>query len=150
MKKFVRFREVFVVLVSLLLILLFAYTGLTKLLEGNMFYDTIRNSPIFGGETIAAIAAIVIPVSEIVVALLIVWRRTRLLGLYAALVLMLIFAGYTVALLFFAPSLPCSCGGIVSLLSWKQHLMLVLVFLFLILLSIIGLKPVKIKSYKNE
>ena len=150
MKKFVRFREVFVVLVSLLLILLFAYTGLTKLLEGNMFYDTIRNSPIFGGETIAAIAAIVIPVSEIVVALLIVWRRTRLLGLYAALVLMLIFAGYTGTLLFFAPSLPCSCGGIISLLSWKQHLMLVLVFLFLILLSIIGLKPVKIKSYKYE
>lgn len=150
MKKFVRFREAFVVLVSLLLILLLAYTGLTKLLEGKMFYDNIRNSPIFGGETIAAIAAIVIPVSEIVVALLIVWRRTRLLGLYAALVLMLIFAGYTVSLLFFAPSLPCSCGGIISLLSWKQHLMLILVFLFLILLSIIVLKPVKIKSYKNE
>lgn len=150
MKKFERFREAFVVLVSLLLILLLAYTGLTKLLEGKMFYDNIRNSPIFGGETIAAIAAIVIPVSEIVVALLIVCRRTRLLGLYAALVLMLIFAGYTVSLLFFAPSLPCSCGGIISLLSWKQHLMLVLVFLFLILLSIIGLKPVKIKSYKYE
>lgn len=145
MKKFVRFREAFVVLVSLLLILLLAYTGLTKLLEGKMFYNTIRNSPIFGGETIAAIAAIVIPVSEIVVALLIVWRRTRLLGLYAALVLMLIFAGYTVSLLFFAPSLPCSCGGIISLLSWKQHLILVLVFLFLIILSIVCLKPVKIK-----
>lgn len=136
--------------VSLILILLFAYAGATKLLEGKMFYNNIRNSPIIGGETIAAITAIVIPISEIAIAFLIAWRRTRLLGLYAALVLILMFAGYTVVLLFFAPSLPCSCGGIISLLSWKQHLILVLVFLFLIILSIICSKPIKIKSDKNE
>ncbi|MDX1365731.1 MAG: hypothetical protein R3243_16110, partial [Arenibacter latericius] len=50
--------------------------------------------------------------------------------------LMILFVGYTVAVLFFAPTLPCSCGGIISLLSWEQHLVFNLVFL---LLSIVGI-----------
>lgn len=131
--------------VSLLFILLFAYAGSTKLLEGKMFYNNIRNSPIFGGETIAAIVAIVIPVSEIMTSFLIAWRRTRLIGLYGALVLMLLFTGYIVTILFFTTTVPCSCGGIISLLSWKQHLVFNLVLLLIIAVSIVLSKPIKNK-----
>jgi hypothetical protein len=37
----------------------------------------------------------------------------------------------------FDKNLPCSCGGIISKLSWKQH---ILFNLFFIMLSITGIK----------
>ncbi|WP_368856059.1 MauE/DoxX family redox-associated membrane protein [Gelidibacter salicanalis] len=139
----VKHKRVLTEIISLILILLFAYAGVTKFLEGKMFYNNIRNSPIFGGETIATIVAIVIPVGEIVTSFLIAWRRTRLIGLYGALVLMLLFTGYTVTLLFFTNTVPCSCGGIISLLSWEQHLMFILVLLLLTILNIAISKPIE-------
>ncbi|MCM4167369.1 hypothetical protein KCTC52924_02951 [Arenibacter antarcticus] len=122
-------------IISLVFILLFAYAGLTKLLEGHLFYDNIRNSPVFGGEKIAYISSWFVPIAEIMTALLIVWRKTRLIGLYGALSLMILFTIYTVAIVFFSPYTPCSCGGVISLLSWEQHLVFNVVFLGLALLG---------------
>ena len=130
------FRETIVQTACLLFIVLFAYAGPTKLLEGHMFYDNIRNSPILGGKAIASLASWAIPLSELAVALLLIWKKTRFMGLYGAVVVMLLFTGYTLAILFFAPYKPCSCGGIISLLSWEQHLLLNLVLLLLALLAI--------------
>ena len=130
------FRETIVQTACLLFIVLFAYAGPTKLLEGHMFYDNIRNSPILGGKAIASLASWAIPLSELAVALLLIWKKTRLMGLYGAAVLMLLFTGYTLAIVFFAPYRPCSCGGVISLLSWEQHLLLNLVLLLLALLAI--------------
>ena len=130
------FRETIVQTACLLFIVLFAYAGPTKLLEGHMFYDNIRNSPILGGKAIASLASWAIPLSELAVALLLIWKKTRFMGLYGAAVLMLLFTGYTLAIVFFAPYRPCSCGGVISLLSWEQHLLLNLVLLLLALLAI--------------
>ena len=77
-----------------------------------------------------------VPLAELAVALLLVKSRTRLIGLYGALGLMLLFTGYTVAIVFIAPYRPCSCGGVISLLSWEQHLVLNVVLLLLALLAI--------------
>ncbi|MDL5513247.1 MauE/DoxX family redox-associated membrane protein [Arenibacter sp. M-2] len=122
--------------ITLLLIILFTYAGLTKLMEGHLFYDNIRNSPVLGGKAMASLAAWVIPLSELTVAVLLVWRRTRMIGLYGALGLMLLFTGYTVAIVFFAPYRPCSCGGVISLLTWEQHLVFNLVLLLLAMMAI--------------
>ncbi|ASO07526.1 MauE/DoxX family redox-associated membrane protein [Arenibacter algicola] len=137
MKRHQIFRETIVQTACLLFIVLFAYAGLTKLLEGHMFYDNIRNSPILGGKALASLASWAIPLSELVVALLLILKKTRLMGLYAAAVLMLLFTGYTLAIVFFAPYRPCSCGGVISLLSWEQHLLLNLILLLLALLAIL-------------
>lgn len=118
-------------IISLLFILLFAYAGTTKLLEGRLFYENIRNSPVLGGKTIATLTSWIIPLSELAVALLFISGRTRLIGLYGAMALMLLFTAYTVAILFFAPYRPCSCGGVISLLSWNQHLVFNFVFLLM-------------------
>ena len=117
-------------------IVLLTYAGLTKFLEGHRFYDNLRNSPIIGGETLASLASWMVPLAELAVALLLVKSRTRLIGLYGALGLMLLFTGYTVAIVFIAPYRPCSCGGVISLLSWEQHLVLNVVLLLLALLAI--------------
>ena len=129
-------REVIVAVISLLFIVLFAYAGLTKLLEGHLFYDNIRNSPVLGGKAMASFASWAVPLSELAVSLLLIWKKTRLMGLYGVGILMLLFTGYTLAIVFFAPYLPCSCGGVISLLSWEQHLIL---NLFLLLLALHGI-----------
>jgi len=117
-------------------IILFVYTGLAKLLVPNLFYDSILNSPVLGGRTMATLASWTLPLSELAVALLLIWKKTRLIGFYGVLCLMLLFTGYTVAIVFFAPYRPCSCGGIISLLSWEQHLVLNAILLLLALLAI--------------
>ena len=144
MKWYQKHREIIVEVTSLLFIILFAYAGLTKLLEGHLFYDNIRNSPILGGKAMASLASWAIPLSELAVALLLIWKKTRLMGLYGAAVLMLLFTGYTLAILFFAPYRPCSCGGIISLLSWEQHLVLNGILLLLALLAILLSPNIKI------
>ncbi|MEQ8421197.1 MAG: hypothetical protein RIB64_14400, partial [Arenibacter algicola] len=58
------------------------------------------------------------------------------IGFYGVLGLMLLFTGYTVAIVFFAPYRPCSCGGVISLLSWEQHLVLNAILLLLALMAI--------------
>ena len=140
MKWYQKHREIIVEVTSLLFIILFAYAGLTKLLEGHLFYDNIRNSPILGGKAMASLASWTIPLSELTVALLLIWKKTRLIGLYLAAVMMLLFTGYTLAIVFFAPYRPCSCGGVISLLSWEQHLVFNLV-LFLLAMMAIFLSP---------
>ncbi|WP_031442503.1 MauE/DoxX family redox-associated membrane protein [Arenibacter algicola] len=136
MKRHQIFRETIVQTACLLFIVLFTYAGLTKLLEGHLFYDNIRNSPILGGKAMASLASWAVPLSELAVALLLIWKKTRLIGLYGAAVLMLLFTGYTMAIVFFAPYRPCSCGGIISLLTWEQHLVLNAALLLLALLAI--------------
>lgn len=131
-----KYREAIVEVTGLLFIILFAYAGLTKLLEGHLFYDNIRNSPVLGGKAVASLASWTVPMSELAVALLLIGRRSRLIGLYGAAVLMLLFTGYTLAIVFFAPYRPCSCGGVISLLSWEQHLVLNAILLLLALLAI--------------
>jgi hypothetical protein len=140
---------VIIEVISLLFIILFAYAGITKLMEGQIFYDNIRNSPVLGGKVIASLASWTIPFSELVVALLLVWKRTRLLGFFAALSLMLLFTGYTVSILFFSPYIPCSCGGVISLLSWEEHLVFNLVFLLLAILAILLSRKQKNMSWYN-
>src|SRR5690606_27097497 len=85
--------------ISILFIILFVYAGLTKLMEGDMFYNNIRNSPILGGRTMASLGSWLIPLTELSIALLIAWPKTRMIGLYGALALMLLYTGYTVAIL---------------------------------------------------
>src|SRR5690606_19645424 len=64
----------------------------------------------------------VVPTLEIVLALLIAIPKTRLNGYYGALGLMVAFTIYVTGIVFISPYAPCSCGGIITLLSWPQHL----------------------------
>ena len=70
MKWYQMHRETIGEVTSLLFIILFAYAGLTKLLEGHLFYDNIRNSPVLGGKAMASLASWTVPLSELAVALL--------------------------------------------------------------------------------
>ncbi|HUH47674.1 MAG TPA: MauE/DoxX family redox-associated membrane protein [Arenibacter sp.] len=134
---FIRRKANILEVICMLFIILFVYAALTKFMEGDRFYNNIRNSPILGGRTVASIGSWLIPLIGVTIALLIAWRKTRLIGLFGALSLMFFFTGYTMAILFFAPYIPCSCSGVISLLSWEQHLVFNIVFLALAVLGIV-------------
>src|ERR1044072_2670219 len=128
-------RKLFAEIIGGLFILLFLYTALSKLSEIALFRLVLRSSPLISDY--ANLVSILIPVSEILVSLLLFIPGTRRRGLYAAFLLMLIFTLYLAYMLSFTRQLPCSCGGVISRLSWKQHLVFNIAFT---LLAIAGIR----------
>lgn len=126
-----RFRIVFVEVVSAFLTLLFVYTGISKLIDHASFQATIKGLPIFS--SLSEIISVFIPAFELVVALLIVIRKYRQKGLLLAFAIMVVFTLYVGYVLLFESKLPCSCGGVLKVMSWKEH------FLFNVSVSILSL-----------
>jgi uncharacterized membrane protein YphA (DoxX/SURF4 family) len=101
-------------------VILFLYTGISKLIDYSVFREQIAQSPVL--EPISAWIAWLLPATEIAASALLFVPVWRLKGLYAALGLMILFTGYIVAIMTLSKHLPCSCGGIIEILSWKEHL----------------------------
>lgn len=121
-------------LIGGLLVLLFVYAAFSKLFDYTQFKMQLGSSPLLA--THAGIIAWLVPVVELIIATLLTVTITRIIGLYASLVLLLIFTLYISGMLLSGEHLPCSCGGVISTMSWSQHL----VFnLFFIALSIAGI-----------
>jgi uncharacterized membrane protein YphA (DoxX/SURF4 family) len=121
--------------ISFLFIILFLYTGISKLMEYSVFKEQIAENPIL--QPFASYIAWSLPLTEFLVSLMLIIPRWRLKGLYASLALMIAFTVYIGAIMIFNKELPCSCGGIISLLSWDGHLIFNSIF---ILLAYIGVR----------
>ena len=66
-----------------------------------------------------------VPVTELLLALLLLVRKTRFMGLLLSTHLMLLFTLYVLYVLHIPKeNIPCSCGGLISQLGWKGHLWL--------------------------
>lgn len=89
--------------------------------SGNM--DAMLRQPL--PRPLAIVLAYLIPTSEIMAAVLIGIKSTRLIGLVLSSLMMLAFTGYVgLALLHvWSDELPCSCGLIIQI-SWKSHFIL--------------------------
>jgi hypothetical protein len=106
---------------SFLLSALFIYAAYNKLTIYSEFVSQLKNSPIFKGRGFENLLAVLVPGSELLIAGLLLFRRTRLTGLWAAFFLMLAFTVYVYVLPHFFKAPGCSCGGIIGQLSWKGH-----------------------------
>ena len=127
-------QKVAIETIYFLLILLFAYAAFSKLLDYTAFKAQLGNSPFV--RSFAGVIAWLIPTIELIIVGMLTVKDTRIMGLYSSLVLLMIFTLYIAGMLLSGEDLPCSCGGIISTLSWKQHL----VFnLFFMALSIVGI-----------
>src|SRR5690606_37522243 len=78
-----------------------------------------------------------VPLSEILIAILLLFRATRLPGLVAAFTLMVTFTAYIYIILNFSSFVPCSCGGILEKLGWTEHLIFNIFFVIIALIGII-------------
>lgn len=128
-------RELVVEVIVFLFVVLFLYAAESKLTDYQHFIGQIGKSPLL--TNFAGTIAWMIPVIEIIVCILLVIPRFRMIGFYAAFGLMTIFTFYIIAILSFSAVLPCSCGGILSTMGWKEHLIFNIAFVGLALTGII-------------
>jgi uncharacterized membrane protein YphA (DoxX/SURF4 family) len=123
-------------MMAVLLAVLFLYTGLVKLLDLSDFNRELSNSPYL--HKIHRFIAIGLPLFELAVSFFLLYKeKTRKWGLYAAFFLMCLFTAYIYMMLTYSYYLPCSCGGIISGLSWPSHLKLNIGFTILAAIGIL-------------
>ncbi len=130
-----KYRNEIVLTIATCFILLLVYAALTKLLDYQKFVVQIGQSPLL--TNYASFIAWLIPAVEILIAVLLAWPRFRLVGLYGAFILMVMFTAYIAAILSFSEDIPCSCGGVLEQLGWKEHLVFNVVFILLALAGIV-------------
>jgi uncharacterized membrane protein YphA (DoxX/SURF4 family) len=119
-------KNMIIEIISALLVFLFIYAAVSKLLDFDKFKYQLHQSPFIAN--ISWFVAWAIPLGEIGISILLISKRTRIAGLYLSLFLMLLFTGYIFIMLKYSSYLPCSCGGVLSKMSWKQHLIFNLSF----------------------
>ena len=138
-------RQVLLECISALLIMLFLYASLSKFLDFHTFTGEMMNQPLPNSWT--PFLVWFIPCSEILMCIALLFERTRLIGFYAALFFMSLFTIYSIFIILnFFGRIPCSCGGVIKRLTWKQHIVL---NLFFVGLSISGIVLQRRKSFKS-
>lgn len=65
----------------------------------------------------------IVPLTEIVIVILLLFKRTQWCGLVSSVLLMSMFTLYVGAVVFhFSDRVTCSCGGVLKRMSWEVHL----------------------------
>lgn len=130
---------------SVLLILLWTYTGLDKLIR----FETSRKA--FHNQTfpaeLAEILAYAVPSIELLIALLLLFSVCRWWGYLSSILLLTVFTTY-VGLIWVGafPRVPCNCAGILDAMGWEAHFWL---NSLMIGISIIGLYVTKKAESKD-
>lgn len=130
-------RKISLEIIRLLLILLFAYAAMVKLIGYNKFVVQIGLSPLL--PSFFHTVAWVIPVLELVIAIALLFPSLLKIGLYASLIIMILFTFYIIGIFTVADHVPCSCGGILESLSWTEHLIFNIGFVLLIIFGLLVL-----------
>lgn len=127
------FQNIITLSVSYFFMLLFFYAAVSKLMDFERFQVQLAQSPMFGNYSNGGVYLTI--ASELTVVFMLLLKRYRLTGLYAALGLMTAFTVYIYAILNYSDSIPCSCGGILENMDWNTHL---LFNLLCVALAIVG------------
>lgn len=122
MKPTLTLQNIFAELIVGILVLLFIYTGLIKLIDAKGFVGAMKHNPLLN--PYLHILRWMVPISELIVAVLLFVPGTRTQGLLLSFLLLLAFTAYIAYMLITQSILPCTCGGILEQLSWAQHLWL--------------------------
>jgi uncharacterized membrane protein YphA (DoxX/SURF4 family) len=115
--------------------LLFLYAATSKLLDYEKSELQMSKSPII--TDFAFILVWLVPSLEIVIAVILIVKKTVMLGLYASLGLMSMFTAYIIAILNFSDTIPCSCGGVLEKLGWTEHLIFNIIFIIMAITAIL-------------
>ncbi|MCH7415287.1 hypothetical protein MM213_17435 [Belliella sp. R4-6] len=133
-KSTIKFLEIINEGYSWLLIILFGYTAINKLIDWEHTRASLYNQvfPIWLSEIILYL----IPFLELLTVILLILPRTRRQGLVISILLMLAFTIYiSLVLTNIFGRIPCSCGGVLNQLGWTEHLFFNLLFLGIALLG---------------
>jgi hypothetical protein len=115
-------KQLIIEIAAGLLILLFVYTGLTKLIGYNEFSKQLARLPIVSSNT--NVVGILLPSTELLIAVFLLWPRMRFWGFCLSATALLTFIIYILIILHTDAKLPCACGGAFKFLSWSNHIKL--------------------------
>ena len=136
-------KDVLILIIRMLLILLFLYASFSKIFDIEGFKNSMQKQPF--PHWMSNILLFLVPASEIYLSILLLREKSWKIGMVYSSILMGLFTLYIAAvLLHFFRFVPCSCGGVIKLLTWQQHLIFNLFFLSI---AIIGCA---IKIHPNE
>lgn len=122
-------------LICCILMGLLLYTSISKWLDYNHFMRDMHRQPL--PNLIKEVLSYTLPQIEFFIAIILMFKQTQQQGLYLALVLFILFTIYScLALTGYFKHIPCSCGGFIGKLNWKEHTYL---NLFLVVLSTVGI-----------
>jgi len=148
--KDLKFKEI----IAVLLVLLFSYTAASKLLEHARFLFQLRRSPLPQMVTFAELLSWSVPVLETAIAVIlivgIITARFLNKGLWISLILISSFEIYITAMFFSGKDLPCACGGIISLMSWKGHMIFNGLTIMLIALALTDFSRIRSKAANRK
>lgn len=129
-------RNQIIELCSGLLVLLFIYAATSKFMDIPQFRADMENQPF--PKWLADTFVYLVPTVEIIISVMLIYKPLRKWGFMGASLLMFAFTAYTAAILLnFFPRIPCGCGGVITKLTWHQHLALNVFFLTLSILGLI-------------
>jgi len=114
---------------SVLLIILFTYAACSKVMDYQKFLVELGKSPVLA--PFVKWISVFTPAIELAISAALMFRKSQLVALYASFTLMVIFSAYIVTILNFSEYIPCSCGGILENMNWKQHFWFNIGFVFL-------------------
>lgn len=128
-------KSIWLELCCALIILLFAYVSVSKFINYPVFFDAMKTQPF--PDWLGGFIAFSLPATELLIAGLLCFDRTRRGALLASTVLMSAFTIYAGLFAFkIIEKKPCICGGIMERLTWEDHFYINLSFTAI---SIIGL-----------
>lgn len=137
-------RKIFVEFISALLIVLFLYAAVAKLLDYHNFIIKLGRDPFIN--QFAHLIAILLPATEIIAVILLARSSTRVSGLWLSLTTMIAFTVYVALVLTIAPKIPCTCGGFIQALSWKAHLIFNICWVIAIAIALFFSKSATVKN----
>lgn len=104
-----------------ILALLWVYTGSYKLADHHKFLVQLEGQPL--PKDLINIVSILIPIIELMVAIMLTIKKTRTAGFWISAVLLVAFTSYiSLIMLNVFNNIPCSCAGVFEHMSWTTHL----------------------------
>src|SRR5690554_2617210 len=138
-------RKVIVEVCAALLVMMFLYAGLVKVLNFPKFIFDMNNQPFPNDLTPFLITAVL--GSEFVTVVLLLFGKTRFKGFYLSAIVLTLFTLYiTMIQLGMFAYVPCSCGGVIENFTWWQHFFFNVAFL---VISVVGI-VLERKNHRKE
>lgn len=107
-------------LTNILFIILFVYTATSKLLIFSYFEIQLSRMPLLSSYSNYLVW--MVPFVEYAIVILLLFPKQLLVAHYLSLGVLTGFTTYLIWVLNSGVSVPCSCGGVLTNLSWKTHI----------------------------
>lgn len=119
---------------NMLFMVLFTYAATSKLISFDYFQFQLSKMPLISG--LSAYLVWLVPCAEYAIVLLFLAPKQLLSAYYLSLGLLTGFTSYLIWVLNSGKAVPCSCGGVLSNLSWKTHILFNFAFIAIAIVNI--------------